>query len=104
VKDRRGPAPGWVALTLAIGLATALNLFVVAILYDALFHTTQAGVSENAVQILTGWGGGIVGIIGGYVGYVAGEQRSRRQDGSDDRGGQRRTDDPGATGGGPAPG
>jgi hypothetical protein len=66
-------------LVLAIGLATSLNIFTFAILYEALFHTASAGVSENAVQILTGWGGGIIGIIGGYVGYVAGD-RARRRD------------------------
>jgi len=89
MEQRRGPAPGWVAIVLAVGLATALNAFTFAILYDALFHTQQAGVSENAVQILTGWGGGIIGIIGGYVGYVAGEQRSRRGDTNGQRAGDR---------------
>jgi hypothetical protein len=61
-----------VAVVLAVGLAVALNLFTFAVLYEALFHTSESGVSENATQILTGWGGGIVGIIGAYVGYQAG--------------------------------
>ena len=71
--DESGNRPGafYIALTLAIGLATALNLFVVAVLYEALFHTSQSGISENATQILTGWGGGFVGIVGAYVGYQA---------------------------------
>jgi hypothetical protein len=77
---QRGPAPGWVALVLAIGLATALNIFTFAVLYEALFHTDSSGISENAVQILTGWGGGIVGIVGGYVGYVAGRRERENQD------------------------
>jgi hypothetical protein len=60
-----------VAVILAAGLATALNLFCFAVLYEAIFHTRTSGVSENATQILTGWGGGIVGILGAFIGYRA---------------------------------
>lgn len=70
------PAPGrdWIALTLAIGLSTAMNMFTAAVLYDALYHD-NAGLSENATQVLTGWGGGIVGILGAVFGYRAGAQQ-----------------------------
>lgn len=61
-----------VAIILAVGLATALNLLTLGILYDALFHSNSAGISENATQILTGWGGGIIGVVGAFVGYRAG--------------------------------
>lgn len=57
-----------VALVLAVGICTALNMFTLAVLLDALF-SEGPGLSENATQILTGWGGGIVGIIGAVVGY-----------------------------------
>lgn len=67
------PSRDWVPIVLAIGLATALNLFSVAVLYDALF-SDNAGISENATQILTGWGGGIVGILGAVFGYRAGAE------------------------------
>lgn len=70
-----------VALVLAVGLATALNLIVAAILYDAIKHPETAGISENATQILTGWGGGIIGILGAVFGYRAGVSRA---DGVDD--------------------
>lgn len=46
-----------------------------AVLYDALF-SNQTGLSDNAVQLLTGWGGGMIGLIGAYVGYHAGEGRA----------------------------
>lgn len=69
----------WVAVVLAIGMATALNLFTLAILYDALFSTAP-GLSENATQILTGWGGGIVGILGAVFGYHAGQDENRPPD------------------------
>jgi sulfite exporter TauE/SafE len=67
----------WViALILAIALGTAINMFTIAILYEAIFRTGSSGVSENATQILTGWGGGIVGIIGAYVGYRVGASQN----------------------------
>lgn len=66
------PHRDWIALILAIGMCTALNLFCFAVLYDALF-STQPGLSENATQVLTGWGGGIIGILGAVFGYRAGQ-------------------------------
>lgn len=62
------PSRDWIALVLAVGLCTALNVIVVAILWDAIHDPSQAGISENATQILTGWGGGIVGILGAVFG------------------------------------
>ena len=65
------------ALVLAIGLAGALIVIVAAVMYDAVRSDTP-GLSENATQILTGWGGGIIGIVGSYLGYRAGETSERR--------------------------
>lgn len=80
-----GPTRDWIALTLAIGLCTALNLFAVAVLYDALFNDQDAGLSENATQVLTGWGGGIIGILGAVFGYRAGSQQvAARRNGLDE--------------------
>lgn len=76
------PDRDWIALTLAVGLCTALNVIVAAILYDAIKDPANAGISENATQILTGWGGGIVGILGAVFGYKAG------QNSGDGRGGR----------------
>ena len=60
-----------VAVILAVGIATALNVIVFAVLYDAI-RSEGPGLSENATQILTGWGGGIIGVLGAYIGYRAG--------------------------------
>jgi hypothetical protein len=60
-----------------VGICTALNIITIAVLYDALFSKPSGGLSENATQVLTGWGGGIIGIIGALVGYRAGEQKNR---------------------------
>ena len=63
-----------VAIVLAIGLVLALNAITFAVLYIAVFHQSDVpgGLSENATQVLTGWGGGIIGVLGAYVGYKAG--------------------------------
>ena len=59
-----------VALVLAAGLSLALLIIVAAVMYDAVRSDTP-GLSENATQILTGWGGGIIGIVGSYLGFRA---------------------------------
>ncbi|HEY7487571.1 MAG TPA: hypothetical protein VH912_24160 [Streptosporangiaceae bacterium] len=68
------PTKDWVVLVIAVALGTALNLVTAGVLYDAIF-SEGPGLSDNAVQLLTGWGGGMVGIIGAYVGYRVGTQQ-----------------------------
>ena len=68
-----------VAIILAIGLCTAMNVFVFAVLFDAI-ASKGTGLSENATQILTGWGGGIIGILGAVFGYEAGSARRSELD------------------------
>jgi hypothetical protein len=68
---RPDPDRDLIALILAVGICTALNLLTVAVMWDALRSDTP-GISENATQILTGWGGGIIGILGAVFGYRAG--------------------------------
>lgn len=63
-----------VGLILAVGICTALNVITAAVMWDAL-TSDSAGISENATQILTGWGGGIIGVIGALVGYRLGKAR-----------------------------
>lgn len=71
---RKHPAPlatgGSVAMILAVSLGVAFNIFCFAVLWTAV--TSDAPLSENATQVLTGWGGGIIGILGAYVGYRIG--------------------------------
>lgn len=66
------PSRDWVAIILAVGICTALNGFVFAAIYDALTDPAHSGLSENATQILTGWGGGIIGILGTVFGIHLG--------------------------------
>ena len=66
----------WVALVLAVGLASAVNMLTFGVLYDAIF-SRESGLSENATQILVAAFGGIIGVLGGYIGYRAGERNQR---------------------------
>jgi len=69
LRGYRGPYV--VALCLAVSIGIALNVFSIGVLVDAVTGA-EPGLSENATQILTGWGGGIIGVIGAVVGYNAG--------------------------------
>lgn len=64
---------GWVAIILAVGIAVALNVMTFAALWVALqpFSSDVPRLGENSTQVLTGWGGGIMGVLGAYVGYMA---------------------------------
>jgi hypothetical protein len=78
-RDRRD----LVAIILAIGLATALNMLMAAVLWDALFNSNP-GLSENATQVITAMGSGVIGILGGYIGgrAVAAARRDDTQQSS----------------------
>lgn len=62
-----------VALVLAVGVSTALNVLTFGVLWDAL-NSPLPGISENATQILTGWGGGMLGVVGAVVGVQLGQR------------------------------
>ncbi len=68
-----------VGIILAVGLATAVNAVTLATLIDAL-RSQGPGLSENATQVLTGAFGGIIGILGAYVGFRAGERKADDDD------------------------
>jgi predicted small secreted protein len=64
----RAPAREWTAIILAVGLGCAINCITVAVLIDAI-TSDRGGLSENATQILTTAFGGIIGVLGSYIGY-----------------------------------
>jgi len=78
--DNHGSVKGRdnVAMLLAIGIATAINLITFAVLYDAIF-SAGPGLSDNATQILTTAFGGIIGVLGSYIGYLAGRASEERE-------------------------
>jgi hypothetical protein len=65
-----------VAVVLSVGMVSALNLFILAATLEAFSNpiTLPVGLSDNATQVLTGWGGGIIGVIGALVGFRVGRQ------------------------------
>ena len=67
------PASARVAFVLAIGIAAALNLITAALLVAA-FMVPEPELSANATQLLTGWGGGIIGVLGSYIGFQFGQR------------------------------
>lgn len=68
-------------IILSIGLAIALNIIVFAVLLDA-GKSHERALSENATQVLTGAFGGILGVLGAYVGFKAGTNASVDQSGT----------------------
>ena len=73
--DRDTPASGSVALVLAIGVVAALNIITCALMVAA-FHVDPPELSANGTQLLTGWGGGIIGVLGSYIGFTFGQRKS----------------------------
>jgi len=68
----KGSARDWVAILLALGFASSLNLITAGVLYDAIF-SKGPGLSSNATQVLVMGFGGIIGILGSYFGFKAGQ-------------------------------
>jgi hypothetical protein len=66
------PPQDLVALVLAFGISVALNILTIAAILIAWFSDTP--ISENATQILASWGGGILGVLGAFVGYTFGKK------------------------------
>ena len=68
-------ARDWVAVILAAALGLALNMLMFAVIWDALRSDTP-GISENATQVIIAGFGGIIGVLGSYVGFKAGERKN----------------------------
>ena len=78
------PSKDWVVLVLAISMGIALNVFTCAVLWEAIVE--HAALSENATQVLIGWGTGTLGIIGAYIGYRVGIAEHKRDVTEEDAG------------------
>lgn len=76
---KQRPTAELVALILAIGMALALNIVTGAFLWAAYIRLgidPTSGISENGTQILSAWGGGIIGVLGAYIGYAFGKRKN----------------------------
>ena len=65
----------WAVLVLASAFGAALLVVTAAILWAAT-HNGQPGlaVTQADVELLMAWGGGIIGVLGAYIGFRAGEK------------------------------
>jgi hypothetical protein len=73
------PSRDWVALILAVGISSALLVLVFAAAWSALF-SEQKGLSENYTQIMIATFGGLIGVLGSYIGFQAGANQQRKAD------------------------
>lgn len=62
------------AIILAVGIAVALLMLTGTALYATIHHDMDPPRLVAITQMLTGWGGGIVGVLGAYVGYSFGKR------------------------------
>ena len=74
-RNGRRDAAGTVAVILAIGIATAVNTITFTLLWAVITDRLGNGLGENTTQVLVAWGGAIVSVLSGYVGYVVGRLR-----------------------------
>ena len=66
--------PGyWAAVVLAVGLVLAVNAITFAAVWVAVFNRSnvEGGLSQNATELLSVTFGGIIGILGSYMGVRA---------------------------------
>jgi len=75
--EKRG-GQEWVAIVLGIGIAVAVNLVTFGLMWEAVFRSGT--MSDNATQLLTTAFGGIVGVLGSYVGFRSGIASERRSE------------------------
>ena len=74
-------AAGKVAIILAVGISASLFLVTFALLAAAWMRFSSGvgeGLSENGTQLLTGWGGGMIGVLGSYLGYTLGKKEGEK--------------------------
>jgi hypothetical protein len=77
-----------VALVLAFALALAVILLMVVVMINVIDHQTPTQtLGENATQVIIAITGGLIGVLGGYIGA-----RTRYRDDKDDKDSERRKD------------
>jgi NhaP-type Na+/H+ or K+/H+ antiporter len=69
-----------VALVLAIVLGLAIVLIMTSVLIQVIDHETPQTLGENTTQIIIAITGGLVGVLGGYVGAKVQQRRRDRDD------------------------
>jgi hypothetical protein len=65
----RWTGPDVVAVVLAIGLSLVASLILLGTIVQIVHGSPEVTLSENATQVLIASTGGLVGVLGGYMGY-----------------------------------
>jgi hypothetical protein len=76
---RPGSRSSAVAGILALGVSLALIGLTGAAVYAVTTHspdTFEAARLVAITQVLTGWGGGMIGVLGSYIGFTFGKHKS----------------------------
>ena len=71
-RPRRPIGPDHVALVLAVGLALVAALILTATIVQILHGSPEVALTGNASQVLVSATAGLVGVLGGYMGYRLG--------------------------------
>lgn len=74
----RPGAKDYVAMILAVGFMTAVNAITISFLVRVIFQNNSEGLSENTTQVLITAFGGVIAILGSYVGYKIGYWDGKR--------------------------
>lgn len=75
----RRPTSDLVAVILAAGIAISVVALVIGVTVGAIKNgSTASTLSDNESQVLTAAFGGMIGVLGAWVGYRAHERRSVR--------------------------
>ena len=83
--SRRPIGPDHVALVLAVALGLVATLILTGTVVQILHGNPEVTLSENATQILIASSSGLVGVLGGYMGYrLSGDRPSSPPPGDDD--------------------
>ena len=68
----RRPAGDWIAIILASGIALSVIILVIGTVIGGVRNGNSAAtLSENEAQVITAAIGGMVGVLGAWVGYRA---------------------------------
>jgi len=78
---RRRPTVDHVAVILAIALALAVVMIMTGVILNVVSHKNPTPtLGENSTQVITAIIGGLIGVLGGYIGA-----RTRRPEDDDER-------------------
>lgn len=72
VRQRR-PTPELVAVILAVGMSASIIIITLTIGYAVVSEKLPGTLGENTTQVLISWGGGLLAVLGAYIGYAFGK-------------------------------